>query len=86
MITLYGQLDPVKAIELDDALFNSYAAANYVREVNDKKVYAVWPDGTKHWLNMSGEYFAQSGRDWGSIFVINQLELNFYKTGVEITK
>ena len=86
VIALYGQLDPAMSIELDDALFNSYAAANYVREANDKKVYAVWPDGTKHWLNMAGEYFAQSGRDWGSIFVINQLELNFYKTGVEITK
>ncbi len=81
---LYGQLDPSKAIELDDKAFNSYTTANYVRYVNDKKVYAVWPDGTKHWLNMTGDYFTQSGRDWGAIFVINESEFNSYKLGTEI--
>lgn len=84
VIALYGQLDPSKAIEVDEDSFHSYITANYIREVNDKKVYAVWPDGTKHWLNMTGDYFTQSGRDWGSIFVINQSELNFYKTGKDV--
>lgn len=82
----YGQLDPSKAAEVGDAIFSSYIMANYVRSVDDKKVYAVWPDGTKHWLNMTGDYFTQSGRDWGSIFIINQSELNFYKTGKDITQ
>ncbi|MBI2062548.1 MAG: hypothetical protein HYT64_02580, partial [Candidatus Yanofskybacteria bacterium] len=86
IIKLYGQLDPSKAIELDNKVFNSYTTANYVRHVNDKKVYAVWPDGTKHWLNMTGEYFTQSGRDWGAIFVINESEFNSYKKGPDITK
>lgn len=86
VIQLYGHLDPSKTIELDDKAFNSYTTANYVRYVNDKKVYAVWPDGTKHWLNMTGDYFTQSGRDWGAIFVINELEFNSYKTGAEITR
>jgi len=84
IIKLYGHLDASRAIELDDRIFNSYTTANYVRNVNDKKVYAVWPDGTKHWLNMSGDYFTQSGRDWGAIFTINDLELNSYKTGEDI--
>lgn len=86
VIKLYGHLDPTKVILLDDAQFNSYVTANYVRNVNDEKVYAVWPDGTKHWLNMTGEYFTSSGRDWGAIFIINDLELNFYKTGADITR
>lgn len=86
IIKLYGHLDASKAIELDDKIFNSYVTANYVRNINDKKVYAVWPDGTKHWLNMTGDYFTQSGRDWQAIFIINDLELNAYKTGADITR
>ncbi len=84
VLSLYGQLDPSKAVGVGDTIFNSYMSANYVRSVDDKKVYAIWPDGTKHWLNMTGDYFTQSGRDWGSIFIINQSELNFYKTGTDI--
>jgi hypothetical protein len=86
IIKLYGHLDPSTAIELDSELFNSYTTANYVRGVNDKKVYAVWPDGTKHWLNMTGDYFSSSGRDWNAIFIINDSELNSYKLGTTITK
>jgi len=86
IIALYGHLDASKAIELDNEKFNSYSTANYVRSINDKKVYAVWPDGTKHWLNMTGQYFTESGRDWGAIFTINDLEFNAYKTGADITR
>lgn len=86
IIKLYGHLDASKAIELDDKVFNSYISANYVREVNDKKVYAVWPDGTKHWLNITPQQWDASGRDWGAIFIINDLEFNSYKIGVNITR
>ncbi len=86
IIALYGHLDASKAIELDDKTFNSYSTANYVRVVNDKKIYAVWPDATKHWLNMSGQYFTESGRDWGAIFTINESEFSAYKIGAEINK
>ncbi|MBX4211234.1 MAG: hypothetical protein KW806_00315 [Candidatus Yanofskybacteria bacterium] len=86
IIALYGHLKNVQPLEVDDAVFNSYTTANYVRDVNQEKVYAIWPDGTKHWLRMTGEYFFQSGRDWGSIFVINDLEFNSYRTGPDITR
>lgn len=86
LIAMYGHLNPANAIELDPKTFDSYSSSNYVKYVDDKKVYAVWPDGTKHWLNMTGEYFGQSGRDWDSMFVINELELNWYKTGPDILK
>ena len=86
VIKLYGQLDPAKAIPLSGNIFDSYATANYVRSVSDKKVYSVWPDGTKHWLNMTGDYFTQSGRDWGAIFTINDSEFNYYKLGAQITR
>ncbi len=86
VIALYGHLDPSKAIEVDDEIFHSYTTANYVRSINDEKVYAVWPDGTKHWLNITEQQFFSSGRDAGSIFTINDLELNRYQTGPDIIR
>lgn len=86
ILGLYGHLDPSQAVEVDETAFNSYTTANYVREASDKKIYAVWSDNTKHWLNMTGEHFAQSGRDWNSVFIINEAEFNSYKTGSDITR
>ena len=85
IIALYGHLQGIQPTAVDDSIFHSYIMANYIRHVDQKQVYVVWPDGTKHWLNMSGEYFAQSGRDWGSIFIINDGEFNTYRTGPDIT-
>jgi len=86
IIALYGHLIGVQPIEVSDDIFQSYVTANYIRDVNQKQIYAVWPDGTKHWLNMSGSYFSSSGRDWGSIFIVNDAEFNKYLTGSIITK
>lgn len=86
IIKLYGHLDPSRAIEIAPEIFDSYITSNYIKNFNDKKVYAAWADNSKHWLNMTGEYFTQSGRDWGAIFMINDLELNYYKNGGDITR
>ncbi len=86
VIKLYGHLDPSKAIEVEPEIFNSYTTSNYVRDVNDKKVYAVWPDGTKHWMNITPQQWDATGRDWNAVFIINDLELNFYRTGGNITR
>lgn len=63
IIRLYGQLDPSKAIELDDKAFNSYTSANYVKYVNDKKVYAVWPE---FGVGSSGGALARPGNSVGT--------------------
>jgi len=86
VIKLYGHLDSAKAINLPGNIFDSYISANYVKSFGDKRVYSIWPDGTKHWLNMSGEYFTQSGRDWNAIFTVNDSEFNYYKAGTQITR
>ena len=85
-IALYGHLKNAKIIEVDDATFHSYVTANYVRYVNEEQVYAVWPDGTKHWLNIAPRQWDASGRDWRAIFIINDLELNAYRTGADIIR
>jgi hypothetical protein len=85
VLPFYG-LNASQAITVSEAVFQSYMTTNYIRDVNEKKVYAVWPDGTKHWLNMTAQHFTDSHRDWNSIFIVNDLESNFYKIGSDITE
>ncbi len=101
VVKLYGQLDPSKAVSPEPEVFDSYQTSNYVKYANDQKVYAVWPEqgegsrggtstgiasGTKHWLHLTPAQWDASGRDWNAIFTISDLELNYYKNGVEITR
>lgn len=86
IVSLYGHLNPADAIELESDVFNSYTSSNYVKFVNDEKVYAVWPDGTKHWLHITPKQWDDSHRDWNAIFVINDLEVNHYKIGEDIMR
>lgn len=85
VLKFYG-LDASQAIMVSESVFQSYMTANYIRAVDEKKVYAVWPDGTKHWLNMTAQHFSDSHRDWNSVFIVNSLESNFYKIGPDITQ
>ncbi len=85
VLKFYG-LDPATAILVPEAVFQSYMPSNYIRAIDEKKVYAVWPDGTKHWLNMTAQHFTDSYRDWNSVFIVNNLESNFYKLGPDITQ
>ena len=86
VIDMYGHIDPSQAIEVSIGVFNSYKTSNYVRYVNDEKVYAVWPDGTKHWFDMTGDYFISSGRTFDAIFIVNEAEIDYYQTGSHITR
>ena len=102
IISLYGHLDPANAIELEPEMFDFYQTSNYVKYIDDEKVYAVWPpgegspegtsggiasdEGSKHWLNITPQQWDASSRDWNAVFTINDLELNYYKTGVDITR
>lgn len=86
VISLYSHLNPANAIEIEPEVFNSYQTSNYVKYVNDERVYAVWPESSKHWLNITPQQWDASGRDWGAIFTINDLELNYYKIGPDITR
>jgi len=77
----YGHLDWSKIIEVDKSVVDSYRDSAWVRAVNDYKVYEINADKTKHWLNMTPEQFVFSGRSWDGVFIINDQERDFYKTG-----
>jgi hypothetical protein len=85
VLKFYG-LDASQAVTVPEAVFQSYKPSNYIRAVDEKKVYAVWPDGTKHWLNMTAQHFTDSHRDWNSVFIVNSLESSYYKIGPDITQ
>ncbi|MCC6934578.1 MAG: hypothetical protein IT406_02750 [Candidatus Yanofskybacteria bacterium] len=85
VLALYGFQDrPVR--EVPDDIFFRYEASFYIRGDGEKKVYAVRPDGTKHWLNITPTQWDASGRDWGAIFTVNEREVGYYRTGEDILK
>lgn len=85
-VGLYGHLKSIQPIEVDERTFRNYRVSNYIRPVNSQKVYAVWAENTKHWFNMSGEYFLSSGRSFDAVYVVSEAEGSLYKEGVAITR
>jgi hypothetical protein len=84
-LKLYGfENRPVR--EVSDAVFLRYSTSNYIREDGQKKVYALWPDGTKHWMNITSAQWDATGRDWGAIFTINGSEVAWYASGPDVLK
>ncbi len=79
----YNGRNPVSLLPSDVA---RYQVSNYVRALGDTKVYAVWPDGTKHWMDITAKQWEDSGRDWRAIFDISSQEVAQYPTGPSITR
>ncbi len=80
----YGHLSWANIIEVSPEERDSYITSSWIRAVDDKKVYEVNTDRSKHWLNMTAGQFLESGRRWQGVFVINRQERNFYQTGADI--
>jgi hypothetical protein len=84
VLKLYG-FENRPVAQVSDSVFMQYQTSNYVREQGGTKVYALWPDGTKHWMNITAAQWDATGRDWGAIFTINSAEVAWYATGADIT-
>lgn len=84
IFNMYSHFQWSEIKELSNQEFNLYATSALVRADGDQKVYELNADGTKHWINMTAESFALSGRTWESIFLINNIERDFYKTGEDV--
>jgi hypothetical protein len=73
---------------VSEATFGQYQLSYIVREINDFRVYQLFPDedtGTKRWLNMSAQEFSALGLDWDSLYIINQHERDSYVIGSDLT-
>jgi hypothetical protein len=84
IFSFYGHLSFAVVKEVSSDIVNSYKDASLIRVDGDPKVYEVNGDGTKHWLNMTAEQFAVSGRDWNMVYIVNQKEADYYKTGPDV--
>lgn len=80
----YGHLNWESIIEVTSEELSNYRESWLIRADGDKRVYEVNADGTKHWLNMTAEQFSITGRLWDMVYVINSLERNMYRTGVNV--
>jgi len=80
----YGHLNWLNVVEVESRERDSYRDSFLFRAFGDTKVYEVNENKTKHWLNMTAEEFSLSGRNWNEVFVINNQERDFYKTGESV--
>jgi len=80
----YPHLGWQAVIEVTPEQRDSHRDAWLVRADGDKKVYEINGDGTKHWLNMTADEFSQTGRKWDMVYVINNSERDFYRTGADV--
>lgn len=71
---------------VSDRDLSSFKTSYLVRLDGDYKVYVLWPNQTKHWLNIDEKSFEKLGYNWNQIFKINAQEYELYKTGLEIIK
>ncbi|GAJ07681.1 unnamed protein product, partial [marine sediment metagenome] len=80
----YGHLNWANIMEVTPEERDFYKDSAWVRADGDKKVYEVNNDKTKHWLNMTAEEFYVSGRSWDGVFIVNNQERDFYRTGASV--
>lgn len=80
----YGHLNWNAVKEANQSQINIYQNSSLVQSEGDYKVYEINGDGTRHWINMAAGQFQKTGRKWEMIYLINQKELDFYKTGADV--
>ncbi|MBI4128991.1 MAG: IPT/TIG domain-containing protein [Parcubacteria group bacterium] len=86
IFSFYGHLSFAHVLDVDPAVVARYQESSLVRASNDRRVYDIDAAGVKHWLEMSGTAFRNSGRSWEMVFLINARERDFYKTGATIVR
>ena len=86
IFNFYGHLGFDKVIEVNKSVVDSYPESRLIQLVGDKKIYELDNLNAKHFLDISKDKFLSLGRKTESVFVINQKEFIFYKTGASITK
>jgi len=84
IFNFYGHLGFDKVIDVDLSIISAYPESRLLKFVDEESVYELDQINQKRWLNISAQKFVDSGRSWDSIFIINQRELDFYKTGNNI--
>jgi len=89
----YGHLQWGNIKDIANTQMLTYEISNIIRcydpteDVDDPKVYKLYPDGdagAKRWMNMSANKFGAS-YDWDSIYFINKVDRDAYIIGTDLT-
>ena len=75
----YGHLKWENIKEVSQELLDAYKESFFIQMAGDYKVYEVKNGATKQWLNITPQVFESSGRNWSSIYAINEKEFTNYK-------
>ena len=84
IFSFYGHLSFAGVQEVAPEALAQFKSSAWVRADGDRRVYEINDDGTKHWINMTAEEFAQSGRSWDAVYVVNSQERDWYQTGTDV--
>ena len=80
----YGHLKWEDIIDVESSVLNQYQESWLIRADSDRRVYEINADGTKHWLNMTAEQFAATGRLWEMVYLVNAWERDYYRLGANV--
>lgn len=85
VFNMYGHLEWGDVQVVADGALADYTTSELVREINDDKVYKLYPDGdvgTKKWVETL-DCFNSQGFDWDSVYIINSFDRDSYTTASE---
>jgi hypothetical protein len=85
IFNFYKHLNWENVQEISPYELSLYIESKLIRTANKDKVYMLDEQNLKHWYNVSGYEFVNAGNDWSSVYVINQQEASFYKTGESVS-
>jgi len=75
-----------QVITVAPAVLALYPESNLLRYDGNERVYLLDTAGIKHWLDMSGDYFVRSGRNFAAVFTIGLNEFSAYRLGNSIAR
>ncbi len=82
VFNMYGHLKWSNVQVVADGTLADYTTSELVREINDTKVYKLYPDGdvgTKKWVETL-DCFTTQGYNWNSVYIINSFDRDSYTT------
>ena len=82
VFNMYGHLKWENVKVVAAGTLDAYTTSELVREINDTKVYKLYPDGdtgTKKWVDTL-DCFTTQGYNWNSVYIINSFDRDSYTT------
>jgi len=90
VFNMYGHLKWENVIEVSKEVLDSYKTSDLYRADIDFRVYSLEEINeaqgiaVKHHINMIAQQYEAKGYSWSQIFIVNQIERDYYQTGTDL--